>query len=528
MPPVLSTLALLAPAGLLLAALLPMDSPRGRPTQRLRISRLATLSSLLLALLATVLTATLGASTSVLLGSAGMGLSVRLDAISCSMFVLVAFVGVIVVQYSRNYMDGDARQGAFMGGLCMALAAVMLVVLAGNLTQLVLAWIATSLSLHRMLLFYRERRPARIAARKKFIVARVGDLCLIGASMILIIIFHSSDIATILAHAHGFAPGAAPAALQIAALLIGIAALLKSAQFPTHGWLPEVMDTPTPVSALLHAGIINAGGFLLIRFADVMLLSAPSLHFIALVGGFTALFGGVVMLTQTSVKGSLAWSTVAQMGFMTLQCGLGAFAIALLHLLAHSLYKAHAFLTSGSAIEVPATPISSRPRVLPVVVSLVLALSLYSALGWLFGVFARDGAAVLTLGAILVLGISMLMVPAMHGADSARLVARTLLAATLATLAYFVLERVTVRVTAAALPPIPAPDVAGLLVMGLAIASFAAVAVLQSLAPRWVQRPAWRAARVHLANGLYVNAWFNRLIGAQRCDEAGIPSTPTA
>ncbi|MEO7050113.1 MAG: NADH-quinone oxidoreductase subunit L [Rhodanobacter sp.] len=528
MPSTVANLALLAPAVLLLAALLPVDSPHPRPAQRLRITRLATVITMALAVLLSAYTAVRGASTSTLLGAAGVGLSVRLDAVSCSMFLLVAFVGVIVVQYSRNYMDGDARQGAFMAGLCLTLAAVMLVVLAGNLPQLVVAWTATSLSLHRMLVFYRERRLARIAAHKKFIVARIGDVCLISAATILVLTFGSADIATILADAHRVAPGAAPAALQVAALLIGIAALLKSAQFPSHGWLPEVMETPTPVSALLHAGIINAGGFLMIRFADVMLLSAPSLHFIALVGGFTALFGGVVMLTQTSVKGSLAWSTVAQMGFMTLQCGLGAFAIALLHLIAHSLYKAHAFLASGSVVEVPATPTSSRPRMLPVLASVVLALALYAAIGWSFGVFARGEAAVLTLGAILVLGISMLMVPTMHGGNSAKLFARMLLAAGAATLAYFVLESATVWLTASALPPIPTPGAAGLLIMGMAIGSFAVVTVLQSLAPRWFRRPGWRAARVHLANGLYVNAWFNRLIGAQRRDRAGLPSVHAA
>lgn len=528
MPPFLASLALLAPAGLLLAAVLPMDGARHRPRQRLRFSRMATAASLLLAVLAAAITAVRGAGTSALLGAAGIGLSVRLDAISCSMFLLVAFVGVIVVQYSRNYLDGDPRQGEFMAGLCLTLAAVMLLVLAGNLTQLVAAWMATSLSLHRLLVFYRERRAARTAARKKFISARLGDACLISAAVLLATSFGSTDIATLLAHAQQIAPGSASGKLQLAALLIGLAALLKSAQFPFHGWLPEVMDTPTPVSALLHAGIINAGGFLMIRFADVMLLSAPVLHVIALIGGFTALFAGVVMLTQTSVKGSLAWSTVAQMGFMTLQCGLGAFALALLHLLAHSLYKAHAFLSSGSVVEVATPAVNRRPRVLAVLGSLLLALALYAAIGWLFGVFARGEAAVLTLGAILILGVSMLLIPALHGGDSTRLLGRSMLAAVAATVAYFVLESALVQLTATVLPRIPTPDAAGLLIMALAIASFATVTVLQSLAQRWIHQPAWRAARVHLSNGLYVNACFNRLVGSLRRDDRTVVSTPHA
>ncbi|RBF92950.1 oxidoreductase, partial [Xanthomonas oryzae pv. oryzae] len=114
--------------------------------------------------------------------------------------------------------------------------------------------------------------------------------------------------------------------------LLALAAVLKSAQFPTHGWLTEMMEAPTPVSALLHAGVINGGGFLLIRFSDLMLSAPGVLAVLAMLGGFTALFGALVMLTQPAVKTSLAWSTVAQMGFMMLQCGLALFPLALLHI----------------------------------------------------------------------------------------------------------------------------------------------------------------------------------------------------
>jgi len=324
----------------------------------------------------------------------------------------------------------------------------------------------------------------------------------------------------VLARAQAIAADAAPPALSLAALLLGVAALMKSAQFPTHGWLPEVMDTPTPVSALLHAGIINAGGFLLIRFADVMVLSMPTLHGVAIVGGFTALFGGVVMLTQTSVKGSLAFSTVAQMGFMTLQCGLGAFAIALLHLVAHSLYKAHAFLSAGGVVETETLPRFARPRLRPVLLSLLLATAIYVLFAWVFGTFVRAEPAVLTLGAILVMGVSMLLASSLQGATTSRLVVQTLLGAAGTTLAYFILETAFTRLTAGSLPAIPRPDGTGLLIMGLAIASFTAVTVLQSLVVLWNQRPLWRAARVHLANGLYVNAIFNRLVGALRREDA--------
>lgn len=462
--------------------------------------------------------------TGALLGANGIGFSARLDAVSCSLFLLVAFVGVIVVQYSRNYMDGDARQGAFISGLCLTLAAVLLVVLAGNLVQLVVAWIATSLSLHRLLVFYPERRGARIAARKKFVVARIGEACLVAAALLLVHAFGSTDIATLDTRARLLAGMPAPLTLQIAALLLGIAALLKSAQFPSHGWLPEVMETPTPVSALLHAGIINAGGFLMIRFADVMLLSAPALHFIALVGGFTALFGGVVMLTRPDVKGALGWSTVAQMGFMTLECGFGAFSIALLHLIVHSLYKAHAFLSAGDTLQAPAAPIS-RPRIAAVGASLALAVAIYAAIGWVSGVLVHPDAAVLTLGAVLVMGTSMLMVSALHAGEIPGMLLRTMFGAAGTTIAYFVLERTFDWFTAGTLPPIPRPGFVGLGIMALTIASFGTVTILQCLVPRWLLHPWWRMVRVHVANGLYVNAACNRLVGAMRRNDPTLSIT---
>ncbi|MEO8366499.1 MAG: NADH-quinone oxidoreductase subunit L [Pseudoxanthomonas sp.] len=518
MPSLLSLLALVAPALLLATALLSLAFPGQRPLPVLRTSRAATATTLLLALAAAVLTAVQGPMSSPVIGMGTVGLSVRLDVVSCTMFLLVSFVGLVVVQYSRNYLDGDARQGAFIGGLCLTLAAVLLLVLAGNLYQLAAAWVATSLALHRLLVFYRERPAALLAARKKFVTARIGDACLIGSCVVLATAFGSTDIATVLERANTLREGIAPHGVRTGTLLIAAAALLKSAQFPTHGWLPEVMETPTPVSALLHAGIINAGGFLVIRFADVMLLSVPSLHMIAVVGGFTALFGSVVMLTQTSIKASLAWSTVAQMGFMLLQCGLGAFAIALLHIVAHSLYKAHAFLSSGSVIDnsraVRPSGLPSPPRTGRVLASLATAVLLYAAAGWLFGVSSQEPAAMLALGAILIMGLGVLIAQSAQGEADRHLVIRIVAAAGGATIAYFGLQAGATWLSSSTLPAMREPDPAGLAIMGLAVASFAIVAVLQVLAPVRVTDSRWCAARVHLANGLYVNALFNRLVGA--------------
>src|SRR5262249_55706852 len=139
--------------------------------------------------------------------------------------------------------------------------------------------------------------------------------------------------------------------LHLATALLVVGVLLKSAQIPFHGWMQQVMEAPTPVSALLHAGIVNIGGFVMIRLAPLMAHAHLAQGMLVTVGLITAFIASLVMTTRVSVKQILAWSTISQMGFMLLQCGLGIWQLALLHLLAHSCYKAHSFLSSGGAVE---------------------------------------------------------------------------------------------------------------------------------------------------------------------------------
>lgn len=353
-----------------------------------------------------------GTGDSPLIGWGDIGLSARLDAVSVTMLLLVTFVGWIVVRYARTYLDGEARQGYFTGWLCMALAAVLLLVQAGNLIQVVIAWIATSIAMHRLLLFYPERVEAQRAARKKRVFSTTGGIALTCGALLIWKSMGTTDIATINAMA---ARGQHSWSLVAAAALLALAAVLKSAQFPTHGWLTEMMEAPTPVSALLHAGVVNGGGFLLIRFADLMLAAPGVLAVLAMLGGFTALFGALVMLTQPAVKTSLAWSTVAQMGFMMLQCGLALFPLALLHIVAHSLYKAHAFLASGGAVE----QVAAIRRPGPVAVRMgrrsaahLIALAIYIGIGTGFGSafgFEHKSPQALALGAILIFGVAYLL-----------------------------------------------------------------------------------------------------------------------
>jgi len=504
---------LIAPAALLLAAAAALAQSGRRPRALSRITEIAALIALAAAIASALLLAAQGPGTGPLFGIFGVGISARLDVLSATMLILVAFVGWVVVRYSVSYLDGEARQGAFLGWMAATLAAVLLLVQAGNLVQLVIAWIATGLGLHRLLLFYPDRVQAIRAARKKFIVARMGDAALIGAAGLLAIGYETLDIATILSAARD---GTAPASAIGAAGLLALAAILKSAQFPTHGWLTEVMETPTPVSALLHAGVINAGGFLLIRFADVMLLAPGVLAVLVIIGGFTALLGGLAMLAQPAVKTSLAWSTIGQMGFMIMQCGLALFPLALLHIVAHSLYKAHAFLASGTAVDIVAAIRRPGPIAIPngraVARAFVLALTIYAVIGFAFGFDAKSPQAI-ALGAILIFGVAYLIAQGLADAAPWVLTQRTAIYSIAASVSYFALQRGAEWLTAGTLPATPAPGPLEWALLALAVLSFGLVAIAQAMFPLWAYHPAAAGLRVHLANGLYANAVFDKLLG---------------
>lgn len=505
-------LAALAPLALMLAALWP--DPRRAPLVFADWAFGATLFALTISVCTGASVALLGVQSTETLGASGLGVSIYLDAVSATMFALVSFVGAAVVRYSRNYLDGDPNQGRFLRQLCFTIAAVQTLIIVGNLAALIVSSIAMSLSLNRLLLFYGDRRGAVLAARKKFVASRVADAALIASGVCLYLVFGSLDYATVFA---GAAEGPSANALVLSAtLLIAIAALLKSAQLPLHGWILEVMETPTPVSALLHAGIINAGGFLVIRFAVLMTLSPPALHVLAVIGLITALFGSLVMLTQTSVKVSLAYSTIAQMGFMLLQCGLGAFGAALLHIVAHSLYKAHAFLSSGSVIDLLRTSWSPSPGGAPhparFAIALALVLSGALAVSAAFGASFADKPGVFALGAILMMSLTLLVANGLDERPSAYVMARTT-AATLGVGAlYFALQIGVERVFAGSVPEAaPLTGAFDLAILVLVIASFAGVTVLQSQMGRVASTSWGQALYVHLSQGLYLNTIANRL-----------------
>ena len=283
----------------------------------------------------------------VALGSVGAGWGARADIVGALVLLLVAVVAWVIVRYSHTYLQGERREAHYARWLLATLATVLVVVATDHVGLLALAWTATSLTLHHLLRFFGDRPAAVVAAHKKFIVARLADLCMWAATALLWAAYGTPHIHAMLAQAAG-AP--LPGMVSLAVVLVACTAVLKCAQLPFHGWLIQVMEAPTPVSALLHAGIVNLGGFVLLRFAPLVSEVPAAQVLLVVVGSTTAVLAALVMATRISVKVMLAWSTCAQMGFMLMQCGLGAWDMALLHLLAHSLYKAHAFLGAGGAV----------------------------------------------------------------------------------------------------------------------------------------------------------------------------------
>jgi NAD(P)H-quinone oxidoreductase subunit 5 len=432
-----------------------------------------------------------------------VALALRLDAVSGVMLVLITFLGSVVLRFSRDYLDGDPGQARFFSWMSLTLGAVLVVVLSGHLLLLLAAWVATSLCLHRLLLHHPERAGAVFSARKKFLVSRAGDVALLLAALVLHAHHHTFDLEVIFSRiAAGDAAGVAPAGM-----LLAVCALLKSAQLPFHSWLPDTMETPTPVSAFMHAGIVNAGGFLVVRLSPVFAEAPAASHVLAVVGALTAAYGALVMLAQPSVKRALAYSTVAQMGFMILQCGLGAYGLALVHICAHSLYKAHAFLTAGSTIG--AAPRAALPLRTGALTVGALAGGLCVALGaTVLHVVAPERGLHSAVFAVVLTGATGYVIARAWSAGGGAWVIAQGIAVAVAVLALGFGLHHAAAVLFHELPAVTPP-------LGLTIAVgavFAGLFLVQSLLWRAGRRAWSRRLYVHVLNGFYLGTFFNRVV----------------
>jgi len=447
-------------------------------------------------------------------------LGVHVDAVTVVMMTLISFIGLIIARFSTRYLLGDPNQGRFFRWMSFTLGATLLLVMSCNLVLFTAAWMMTSLGLHQLLVFYPERPWAVWAARKKFLISRLGDGMLIAALVLTYQSFGTTEYTDIFAAAELIHDGSAQGSFStsLIGVLFVLGAITKSAQFPFHSWLPDTMETPTPVSALMHAGVINAGGFLVIRLSPIVSLSPIALDLLALIGAVTAIVGSVVMLTQTSIKRSLAYSTIAQMGFMMLQCGLGAFSAALLHIVAHAAYKAHAFLSCGSTLDsaarmkVPTMPMLSAGRsalalVGAIGIAAAIVLGTFRVIG--IDIITKPGGAVL--GLILTLALVQLLWNGLATGVvglSLRSITNALLVAMAYSAAYLMMDHLVASSTS---HHTAAPSTLDIVILALVALGFLGVFTLQAISGTLARNRWVRALNVHALNGFYIDIPARRL-----------------
>jgi NADH-quinone oxidoreductase subunit L len=273
-----------------------------------------------------------------------------IEQLTVLILLLVTGVSTIVQVYSSRYMTGDRRHSRFFALTALFTAAMTVLVMSSNLLLTFIFWEVMGICSYLLISHYAERPSAARAATKVFLVNSVADVGLGIGVILTYLTFGTLDIPEILNLAKAGGEFSTQS-ITLITLCLFCGVIGKSAQMPAHVWLPFAMEAPTPVSALIHAAtMVNAGPFLLVRLSPVIVLSPTAMMVIAAVGATTALFAALVSLTQTDVKRTLAYSTISQLGFMTLLCGVGAFVAAIFHLIAHGFFKAFLFLSTGDIL----------------------------------------------------------------------------------------------------------------------------------------------------------------------------------
>jgi NADH-quinone oxidoreductase subunit L len=292
----------------------------------------------------------------------------RIDTLTAVMFVVVNSVSCLVHLYSIGYMHHDPHRPRFFAYLSLFTFAMLMLITSDNLLQMFFGWEGVGLASYLLIGFWYKKPSASAAAMKAFIVNRVGDFGFILGISALFVMFGSINLETIFASAQSYLPSDPAAAPEVvlnlfgmqldrshaltgACLLLFMGAMGKSAQFLLHTWLPDAMEGPTPVSALIHAAtMVTAGVFLVARMSPVFELSPDALTVVTIVGAITAFFAATVGLVQNDIKRVIAYSTCSQLGYMFVALGVGAYGAAVFHLFTHAFFKALLFLGAGSVI----------------------------------------------------------------------------------------------------------------------------------------------------------------------------------
>ncbi|RMZ49216.1 NADH-quinone oxidoreductase subunit L [Candidatus Marinimicrobia bacterium PRS2] len=282
-------------------------------------------------------------------GSFSVNLGFLINNEAAIMLLVVALISFLVHFYSVAYMKGDPRYSRYFAYLGIFTFSMNGIVLADNLLMMYIFWELVGLSSYLLIGFWFEKESAADACKKAFLTNRVGDIGMFIGIMILFLSIGTFQINGLIDGVHNGAFAGNMGLLTIAGILVFMGAVGKSAQFPLHIWLPDAMEGPTPVSALIHAAtMVAAGVYMLVRIFPI--LTPGALEFIAVVGGITAIMAAIIAITQNDIKRVLAYSTVSQLGYMIMALGVGAYQAGFFHLTTHAMFKACLFLCSGSVI----------------------------------------------------------------------------------------------------------------------------------------------------------------------------------
>jgi NADH-quinone oxidoreductase subunit L len=285
-------------------------------------------------------------------GNLTIDVSFTLDQLSAVMMLVITGVGFLIHVYSVGYMDHDATPHRFFAYMNLFIFSMLLLVLAANLVILIIGWAMVALASYLLIGYWYERESAVLAARKAFITQVVGDIAMIVAAFMLFLGlgFHSLNLPVIFATAHdNFAVNGVY--ITAICILLAVGAFAKSAQFPLHTWLPDAMEGPTPVSALIHAAtMVTAGVYLIARFHVLFDMSVIAAGMVACVGMGTAIMAGVIAISQIDIKRVIAYSTMSQIGLMIFAVGIGAYSAGMFHFVTHAFFKALLFMAAGNVI----------------------------------------------------------------------------------------------------------------------------------------------------------------------------------
>src|SRR5436190_730647 len=277
-------------------------------------------------------------------GTYRSGFEVLVDPLSVMMMLIVSGVGALIVAYSIGYMDGDGEERRYFAYMSLFVFSMLLLVQGGNLILLLAGWGMVGLSSYLLIGFWHERPSAIAAAKKAFIMNAVGDATMALALFLLIKKAGSVEFGIL-----GGQYSSTVATLVALGLLGG--AVAKSAQLPLQTWLPDAMEGPTPVSALIHAAtMVTAGVYLIVRTHSIFEAAPDVQHLSALIGGITIIVAGLIALVQWDIKRVIAYSTMSQIGYMFMAAGIGAYGYAMFHLMTHAFFKALLFLSAGVII----------------------------------------------------------------------------------------------------------------------------------------------------------------------------------